>query len=180
MTRRVRSTVLARCAKLASATALAVALASCSAAGDEVEHVDDPPTRAPSEDYASNMVACMTEKGWDVEENWEGGFDSPRGGLLPGQVQQFNSDTDECESRFGYDLPAPPLTQEEVEQLYDVLTGPVTECVEALGYSVPDPPSRQAYVEHLIGGGLADWHPYYVTDESMAAYEKIRRNCPVP
>lgn len=164
-----------RAALLAGAAVVTVALASCTSPQAE-------PTETAS-DVASadaNMVRCMTDKGWEVQLDNDGW--STTVGVPVEQLEQFDSDMDDCRATFGLDQPPPPPTQQEAEEAYDLLTGAVSDCVRELGYTVPEPPSKRAYVENLTSGGLADWHPYYVpeAEESFAVYQEVRAECPVP
>jgi hypothetical protein len=165
-----------RAALLAGAAVVTVALASCTAPQAE-------PTETASDVVSAdaNMVQCMADKGWEVQLDNDGGW-STTVGVPDEQLEQFDADVDDCRATFGLDQPPPPLTQQEAEELYDLLTGAVADCVRNLGYTVPEPPSRQAYVELLTGGGLADWHPHYVpeAEASFAVYQEVRAECPVP
>lgn len=157
------------------AAAAAAALAGCAADDPEA---DPGATVAPVEDYAANMVDCLTDRGWPVEATEDGGVRTTDG-IPTEQGDQYEADRDECSAQFGYDQP-PTVTRAEAEEIFDTLLG-VAECMRDRGYSVPERPSEQAFVEALMDRPLPIWHPYdAVPDDSISEKEAVREQCPVP
>lgn len=163
-------------AGVAGIVVISAALAACAA---EPTPPEPDVTIAPAEDYGVNVQRCMTEFGWKVEVEWDGGVSSevtPRD-----QMEKYTADLQKCHKRFGYDrLPEPP-TYEEAARLYDAYLE-VADCVRELGFYVPDPPSRNDYAERLASGGIAPWHPYPAPtgDVSIEDVRRMNEECPAP
>jgi hypothetical protein len=176
--------------------AMIAALAGCSPGGDDpsitqpttpppasVSTETTPPSAGaadPWEHYIRDMVRCLTDKGWDIDDGGDGY--GVHGGVPLAQVDQFDADKDACQARFGYDqLPGPSVSHDEAEDIYDLLLG-VADCVRALGYDVPPPPSKQAFVEQLVAHPIPSWHPYDEVFQrgNPAEIQRVEAECPIP
>jgi hypothetical protein len=128
-------------------------------------------------DYGTNMVRCLSAKGWDVQRTADGGFDAK---IPVAQTSRYNADREACKARFGYNDEL-SVTPEMAGHFYDRLVA-AAECLRRLGYDISDPPSRQSYVETLVGGALPDWTPYYELMElaGPVEFQQAQAACPQP
>ncbi|MET7418231.1 hypothetical protein [Dactylosporangium sp. NPDC005555] len=173
--------IIKRFGVFASAVAVAVALAACGASKDENPAIQSTPAKGSLYEGAEKMAGCMRGLGWDITVDRDGGWRSTNG-IPVAQKDQYEKDTADCEAKFGYDKPPPPLTQQQAEARYDALVA-VGKCVKQLGYDIPPPPSKQKSVESMISSGNPLWDPYqYVVSgtNSSAELDKVFTKCPQP
>lgn len=127
------------------------------------------------------MQRCMAEKGWMMAIDEEGGLaiDVP-----VEQGEALEQADRECQEKFGYDQPPPPMTQEEAEVYYEKLLA-TGECVRDMGFTTPELPSRQSTIESLTQPGrLPNWNPHENLIEEISSYDELikvtEEECPFP
>ena len=126
---------------------------------------------------AADMVACLTDRGWDVEADpVNGGISAIE--IPPSQQSAYDADYEECNTEALADLP--DFTRDVAEDFYDDLVAS-GECLKELGYSVPEPPSKQASVDSMLDGDIIDplWDPYSKIAGS-GVWEDALEECPQP
>ncbi|WP_166345308.1 hypothetical protein [Phytoactinopolyspora limicola] len=161
------------------AATLVAATVACSG-----QHDDADDTQAQGEassgwsgDYATDMTRCLSDKGWDVAANEQGGVSYE---LPSDQEERFYEDSDQCLKEIGYDDDA-FFTTEYLDRDYDLRVENAA-CIEALGYELPDAPSRQAFIDQTINDRFASWEPILDVIEihGREASEHAQRACERP
>jgi hypothetical protein len=172
--------IIRRFGMLASIAATAVLLAACSTGNNDNTQAQPALTKGSRYEAAEKMAGCMRGLGWDITVDPDGGWRSTNG-IPVAQKDQYEKDTAGCETKFGYDKPPPPLTQEQAEARYDALVA-VGKCVKGLGYDTPPPPSKQKSVESMVSSGDPLWDPYQFVagSNSSAELDKVFTKCPQP
>jgi len=126
--------------------------------------LDDPPSVSlirqisPAESQAVWQL-CLKEAGWDLVET-DGAdpyFDVP-----VEQEQAFNLARYVCYSQYPVaDKYTDPLSQEQLEVLYEHWTSITVPCFEELGYDVGDVPTRESFLANPM------WHPAIAIQEQV-------------
>lgn len=102
-------------------------------------------------DYATDMISCLTDKGWPVSAGTDGGY---RTGTIPTeQFDLYTADADACAIQFGYDQLPPALSDEQIKVVFPHSLWE-WKCLDDKGYDPDKPPSEQAYIDayHQTGG----------------------------
>lgn len=148
---------------------LAMALAGCTT-GPQAQPA---PHATSSLDASQQRLACLQEKGWDVEL---GSDDSVQGAIPAQQMDAFQRDNEVCGRGLIPDKST--FTQEQWSASYAMATE-TADCLENLGYEVTDRPTLQAYVDIL-----GEWNPYIsLLDAGVIAppqMPSLERSCPQP
>lgn len=127
-------------------------------------------------DYATDMISCLTAKGWPVSVGTDGGY---RTGTIPTeQFDLYTSDAESCAAEFGYDELPPALSDEQIRAVFPHSLWE-WKCLEDNGYNPDKPPSEQAYIDayHQTGGLWSAYSQFTgsLSDEDLTALLKA---CP--
>lgn len=166
-------------ARVCAAAALSVILLStgCSGASNRSESSSSSsggPIGAVQQAQGQEIIRCLTEKGWKVEDTGDG-FEVDVG---PEQQAAFDADDRACIAEVGTLVPAPKLDADDFRRLYRHQLQMVT-CLEKLGYPpVGTPPSEQQFVDTALRKGAGDWNPLDAVDP-RADMNKIEQECPI-
>lgn len=124
-------------------------------------------------EFATEMQRCMAEAGFEVEIMEDGGISSR---AAPEQIEVRDAAMTRCADDRGFSGTPSPLTDEQLEALYDRYLD-LNRCMVDAGYPTEDPPSRQAFVD----GGGQGWHPYdAVPIGNVADFAALESDCPQP
>jgi hypothetical protein len=121
------------------------------------------------------MVDCLNAAGWDAEPNrLHHGFNVPSVTLE--RSEEFLKVRNGCEGTIGKLPEEPPMTGEEISELYGYYVEDLTPCLTRRGYRVDDPPSRDVFVKNYYEGV---WSPYLNVDPpTESEWDEINRECP--
>lgn len=150
-------------------TILGVILAGCTA--------DRPPPPAPhatsSLDASQRRLACLQERGWDVQL---GADDSVQGTIPAQQMDAFQRDNEECGRGLIPDKST--FTPEQWSASYAIAIE-AADCLESQGYDISDRPTLQRYID--IQG---EWNPYIdllnAGTIAPAQMPSLENSCPQP
>lgn len=99
------------------------------------------------EEIAERFVACMQQKGWDVELDEDYGISHHP---PPEQQEQSLADAEDCDAEIGAnDIPQPDITPAYLRERYDE-TVELHACLTAAGYSPPEMISYARWEEMLL------------------------------
>jgi hypothetical protein len=99
-------------------------------------------------DQPTAIADCLTEQGYDVVVNSQGSISSTGGG------EAFQVAYYACEAKYPLHPDyLRPLSDAQLEHLYDYFLNTLKPCLEAEGYGVPPAPSLQRFVETYNDGG---------------------------
>lgn len=158
------------------ALALCVSASACSASEPpRSDLADGALSLAPAADV---VYRCLTDKGWDVTIDWQGGIEVDSESVPVEQYDIFDADSDACWAVI--DDRVKSMQPEEISEIYDdELT--TRECLIDEGYSIDDPPSEQQYIDTFHG---RRWSAYgnnipldTLSDEEWRA---LNEKCPQP
>ncbi len=130
-------------------------------------------------EWASAISQCLIDEGFPyVEAKPDGGvqwLDVPTA-----QMQGFDIARFTCSAMYPRDPShQEPLTEAQLDWLYNYYTGEMTECLTELGYDVPPPPSAQAFRETYYTDH--PWLPFsdaYRQVQSQKEYDTLATTCP--
>lgn len=94
---------------------------------------------------AAALVRCLNEGGLSAYLSLDGTAYEVSG--LEGEDEDFAIGTWFCQAKFP-DRPNPPVTEEQLNYLYDFLVEFTAPCIESFGYTIPDAPSREYFIEN--------------------------------
>lgn len=148
--------------------------------------LDDPPQDVEFERYvtpdewASLTVTCLVDQGIPAVLLPDGGVGF--GNIPPEQAQAQREAAYRCSVRFPFDPRyEQPLSNEQLQILYEYRTGELAECLKSEGYIVPDPPTVEVFIESHADPGAVVWHPYPEDDprlHDMDEWYRINEVCP--
>lgn len=128
-------------------------------------------------EWAEVIVACLVEQGVDakVSNDGQGGYESQ--GVV-GQEQSMAIAGYVCDAKYPVDPSlTQPLTDEELDYLYDYFVDVLNPCLERAGIDVIEPPSRQAFKDSLQSPD--SWSPYLAVDPGgQDEWTRLVRECP--
>lgn len=165
---------LQRTVLLTAAALLTLGVAGCAAA-ESTQISKNPPMK----DFGTVMVACMSEKGWEVSTDYTNSIflTDVKNGIPPEQASRYEEDRSSCVSKYGFNEPRVP-TDAQLSELYE-LEVEARECMISEGYSLPEMPSLLTFKENY---GKADgWDPVkYITPGDPYADQLLFTKCPPP
>lgn len=96
------------------------------------------------------------------------------------QMEAFDIARYKCSAMYPRDPShQEPLSESQLDRLYEYYTGEMTECLISLGYDVPPAPSRQAFGESY---STKPWLPfdsaYATAQDDPEAYALLEKTCP--
>lgn len=157
--------------------AAAIAIAGCSAT--PTPKIDYTPGELSGTDqnFAANLAGCMKDAGWDVEVH----ADNSMSAEYPDeQDDAYTAALDSCKAEFGYDVPPPELTTEQLKTLYQANMA-LAGCLREQGHQINDIPSEQAFID---GSGVFDPYGELQNPGGSALtedeYAKLIKICPEP
>lgn len=107
-------------------------------------------------DFATDMQACLTERGWAVSLGTDGSFITDN--IPNGQRDVYFADEDDCRKQLGYDQPPPALSDDQVREAYQHGLWD-WKCLDENGYSPDPPPSEQTFVDGYHAT-ITLWSPF--------------------
>ncbi len=124
------------------------------------------------------MIECLADRGIAARPLPDGGIEF--GDIPRDQAVAQRAAIDECRQIVEVDPRLVAVSdQDELEDVYRYLTGPLTECLEAQGFRIGEPPTFDAFLEQLKDPDEAPWHPYtWVDPPTREAWERINELCP--
>ncbi|WP_157981693.1 hypothetical protein [Protaetiibacter intestinalis] len=129
-----------------------------------------------NEEWATTVVACLSEEGFDAEAKPDGGIFYDYGSQRAAYAMALYV----CTTKYPVDPRyLQPLTDEQLAELYAYSSQTLKPCLEAQGLVVPDLPSLQVYLD--AHGGVEAWNPYADPTHAIDSSEKwdeISANCP--
>jgi hypothetical protein len=129
-------------------------------------------------EWAEVIVACLVEQGVDakVSNDGQGGYESQ--GVV-GQELSMAIAAYVCDAKYPVDPSlTQPLTDAELDYVYDYFVNVLNPCLEREGIEVTEPPSRQAFKDSLLT--VDSWTPYLAVLENPGQDEwtRLNRVCP--
>lgn len=132
-----------------------------------------------SSDFLDASVACMRERGWDIEVREDDSWYAP--GVSEEQYDAYVADTNECQEQNETIEQPEDVSAERWKNGYDAVVESA-ECLRDQGYDIPKAPSFQAWKDSFFaGGGANQWLPWgFVPVPSMSADEftSLEKVCP--
>jgi len=152
-------------------------VAGCSS--DNQQPRPETKTAEQSSEMLDASVACMRERGWDIEVREDESWYAP--GVSEEQYDAYVADTNECrEANETIEQPE-DVSAERWKNGYDAVLASA-ECLRDQGYDIPKAPSFQAWKDtFFVGDGANQWLPWsFVPVPSMSADEftSLEENCP--
>ncbi len=128
------------------------------------------------DEYAEVYVECLNEQGHPAEATGKSSFNV--GDIPEDQAKSLNEAMYRCEVMYPvHPRYAQPLTDEQLNLLYDYLTIELVGCLESEGYEVADAPSRDVFIGDYRA--LSPWHPYdSLAGLSESQMQRLREACP--
>lgn len=164
---------------VAAAVALVGLMAGCSEAAPEIPSESPPAVdfddgARPS--FATDMVSCMSELGWDVSLGADNSFKTDN--IPEGQESTHSSDQETCLKEFGYDQIPPSLSEDQVKATFPHHLWE-WKCLNEAGYEPEAPPSERKYVEDYLNNGVL-WSAYgqYTATLSEEDLLSLFEECP--
>lgn len=180
---------------LALMTALAVAIAGCSA------ETTDTPTSEPSHDQVQSsdssgpqptakhetleewneaVIRCLHDEGWTsarLTTDGNGvGLEVPE--VTAEQRPAFQLVLDQCNSAAGAPPNSDPLSEAEISEIYTHLLGAVV-CLEEQGFNVAEPPPSEAVFMEDYLSGEPPWSPFLgLPAMSQTEWDSLMSACP--
>lgn len=129
------------------------------------------------DEWAQVQSECLQVRGFPVEALPDGGMSA--GSVAPEQQEALHLAMYECEAQYPLDPSfRAPLTDDEIDRLFDYLTGELSDCLASHGHPVSEPPSREAFGAGIRAGSLT-WSPYEaVAAETYTAWMDLNEACP--
>ncbi len=127
------------------------------------------------DEWGPAQVDCLQEAGFDVSPTPDGdGVRFPEV-TEPGLVASLNEARYRCELEYPVELKyVTPLSNAQLEAVYEYRTGDLIECLEEEGFRVAsDAPSETVFIE---SGGA--WSPYGSISSSTTDIAQVRDRCP--
>lgn len=128
-------------------------------------------------EWAEVIVACLVEQGVDakVSNDGQGGYESQ--GVV-GQELSMAIAAYVCDAKYPVDPSlTQPLTDAELDYLYNYFVDVLNPCLEREGIEVTEPPSRQAFKDSLLT--VDSWTPYLAVDiRGQEEWNRLNRACP--
>lgn len=128
-------------------------------------------------EWAEVIVACLVDQGVDakVSNDGQGGYESQ--GVV-GQELSMAIAAYVCDAEYPVDPSLnQPLTDAELDYLYNYFVDVLNPCLEREGIDVIEPPSRQAFKDSLLSPD--SWTPYLAVDiRGQEEWNRINRACP--
>lgn len=104
-------------------------------------------------DRPTAIADCLTEQGYDVLVDWQGSISTTRAD------EAYHVAFYTCEAMYPlYPEYLVPLSNAQLEHLYDYFLDTLKPCLEAEGYGTPPAPSLQQFLEAYNDGG--GWNTY--------------------
>jgi hypothetical protein len=157
-----------------------IALSGCSGQNEPGAPTGQTPDEGMSLSSASNLVyECLTDRGWKVTLTWDGGIEAGSATVPDAQLENFNSDSDECWGMV--DNRILNMQPEEISQTYAAELE-TRECLIERGFKVGTPPSEQQYIDTFQS---ARWSAYADSNglnaqTSADEWREINEACPQP
>lgn len=128
------------------------------------------------DDYAEVYVECLNEQGFPAKATGKSAFEI--GEIPEDQSKSLNEAMYRCEVMYPvHPRYAQPLTDKQLNILYDYLTTELVSCLASEGYEVADAPSREVFVSRYRA--RSPWHPYdSVVGLSESQMNRLREICP--
>lgn len=129
-------------------------------------------------EFGEVMAQCMTEAGFNAQARADGGVSFE-------EIPQEQSEAQSlalyvCQAKYPVDpVYTQPLTDAQIDFLYDYYRDDFSACLQAEGFSVGELPSRSKFKEAYAGVG-EPYTPYAVLLENVdpAHVEKLMSICP--
>ncbi len=129
----------------------------------------------PDEDFEIT-AACMSEQGWEAEEDQGLSFYIP-----PGQEEAFDVAMYVCVAKYPKDPKyTVPLSDERLEAVYEFRIAETLPCVRQHGYTVPDAPTLATFLAQK-----GKWDPAADAERQVAedpaqwdSYNEFSEACP--
>lgn len=131
----------------------------------------------PVEEYMPAVVTCLQEAGWDAIYRPEDDSISVPSVTFE-QRKAFSRARRNCDVELGVPEEEPPMTKDEIGEVYDYYTTTLTACIQDHGYPVNDPPSRDTYISGYYES--AGWSPYNTVPEQLSEAEWLQLNVDCP
>lgn len=114
-------------------------------------------------DLAVKTAKCLTDKGWEVEVDPQGGW-GVVAGVPEAQADVYRDDYVACTDSLGLnDL---KVTEESAKRTFENNVR-VTECLTSEGYSIPETPSEKKFVSGTLEDPQTNlWDPYLLVPEN--------------
>lgn len=129
------------------------------------------------EEWAQIQSECLQGLGFPVEPLPDGGMSFESVAL--DQQEALHLAVYECEAQYPVDPRLlRPLEDDEIDSLYEYLTGELAVCLNSHGHSVSETPSRESFRAGTKSGTL-QWSPY--DDVVTATYDEwmeLNQACP--
>lgn len=128
------------------------------------------------DEYAEVYVQCLNEQGFPAKASGKSAFEV--GEIPEDQAKSLNEAMYRCEVMYPvHPTYGQPLTDKQLNILYDYLTIDLVNCLESEGYEVADVPSREVFVSTYRA--RSPWHPYdSVVGISESQMQRLREACP--
>lgn len=155
---------------LVMVSTLVLALASCSS---PAPNLDKP---LANNDAYNKVVECLSDRGYKATYDE---FDESIGiEAGPSQdAETVRKDLTECRTASGFDPSPEPLTEEQVQKVYE-MTLDTRDCLLREGYDIPDVPTEQKFAEIYESEPFV---PYaYLPALSQEDLEALELKCPQP
>ncbi|MBX3115771.1 MAG: hypothetical protein KF808_00320 [Cryobacterium sp.] len=133
-----------------------------------------PRSISPAGDF---VYDCITEKGWNVELEWDGSVVADSSTTPKEQLELLSADLEECTRQASEKF---TVSKSQLPELYEAELKTL-ECLQSNGFSVlSDPPSKQVFIDTYDSEHWMAYSAIDVASMSEKEWKRVNLACPQP